>query len=128
MLVLTRKSQETIRIGDNVVITIVRVKGNTVRVGIEAPRNVRVVRGELPQFSDAAVSDAVPAAGDTAAGGVEKTCRTGQTTETAPRGKPADDGRVAETLVAFRRSSRGMAGSCGRRSRARLIISQMASR
>jgi carbon storage regulator CsrA len=48
MLVLTRKHQEQIRIGDNVTLTILRVKGNTVKVGIEAPRDVRVVRGELP--------------------------------------------------------------------------------
>ncbi len=48
MLVLTRKLQERIRIGDNITITVLRVKGNTVRVGIEAPRDVRVVRAELP--------------------------------------------------------------------------------
>lgn len=48
MLVLTRKTTETIRIGNDVTITILRVKGQTVRVGIEAPRDVRVVRGELP--------------------------------------------------------------------------------
>jgi carbon storage regulator CsrA len=47
MLVLTRKSHETIQIGPNIVITILRVKGNAVRVGIEAPRNVNVLRGEL---------------------------------------------------------------------------------
>ncbi len=47
MLVLTRKAQQQIQIGDNITITIVRVKGQSVRVGIEAPRNVRVVRGEL---------------------------------------------------------------------------------
>lgn len=47
MLVLTRKMNEQIRIGDDVTITIVRVKGNTVRIGIEAPRTTRVVRGEL---------------------------------------------------------------------------------
>lgn len=47
MLVLTRKKQEKIQIGDNVTITVVRIKGNTVRVGIEAPHDVRVVRGEL---------------------------------------------------------------------------------
>ncbi len=50
MLVLTRKLQEQIQVGDDITITILRVKGNTVRVGIEAPRHVRVVRGELPQF------------------------------------------------------------------------------
>jgi carbon storage regulator CsrA len=47
MLVLTRKPQETICIGDQVTISILRVKGRAVRVGIEAPNNVRVVRGEL---------------------------------------------------------------------------------
>ena len=47
MLVLTRKRQEQIRIGDNITLTILRVKGNTVRVGFEAPRDVRIVRGEL---------------------------------------------------------------------------------
>jgi carbon storage regulator CsrA len=52
MLVLTRKLQQQIKIGDHVTITILRVKGQTVRVGIEAPRDVRVVRGELPHGSD----------------------------------------------------------------------------
>jgi carbon storage regulator len=47
MLVLSRKSQEKIQIGDNVTITIVRIQGSTVRVGIEAPQNVRVIRGEI---------------------------------------------------------------------------------
>lgn len=47
MLILTRKTDETIRIGDDVVITVVRVKGNSVRIGIEAPKGVRVVRSEL---------------------------------------------------------------------------------
>jgi len=47
MLVLTRKVHQQIRIGDQITITIVRVKGQSVRVGIEAPRAVRVLRGEL---------------------------------------------------------------------------------
>ncbi len=47
MLVLTRKLQEKIQIGNEITLTIVRIQGNTVRVGIEAPQNVRVVRGEL---------------------------------------------------------------------------------
>ena len=49
MLVLTRKLQQQIKIGDHVTVTILRVKGQTVRVGIEAPREVRVIRGELPR-------------------------------------------------------------------------------
>lgn len=56
MLVLTRKLQQQIKIGDQVTITILRVKGQTVRVGIEAPREVRVIRGELPK-EGAAVAD-----------------------------------------------------------------------
>ncbi len=47
MLVLTRKQQERIHIGDNITITVVRIQGNGVRIGIEAPREVRVVRGEV---------------------------------------------------------------------------------
>ena len=48
MLVLTRKLQEQIIISDNIKVTILQIKGNTVRLGIEAPRNVRVIRSELP--------------------------------------------------------------------------------
>jgi carbon storage regulator CsrA len=47
MLVLTRKTDEEILIGDNIKITLVRVRGNSVRIGIEAPRDIRIVRGEL---------------------------------------------------------------------------------
>jgi carbon storage regulator CsrA len=47
MLVLTRKENEQILIGDDIKITLVKIRGKGVRVGIEAPREVRVVRGEL---------------------------------------------------------------------------------
>ena len=47
MLVLSRKPLERIQIGDSVVVTVVRIDGNTVRLGIEAPKNVPVFRGEL---------------------------------------------------------------------------------
>lgn len=52
MLVLSRKTQEKIRIGDSIVVTILSVKGNSVRVGIEAPRSVRIVRSELEPLSE----------------------------------------------------------------------------
>lgn len=52
MLVLTRKLQQQIQIGDHVTITILQVKGGQVRIGIEAPKNVRIVRSELERFSD----------------------------------------------------------------------------
>src|SRR5947207_4788152 len=51
MLVLTRKLQQQIKIGEQITVTILKLKGNTVRVGIDAPRDVRVIRGELPKDS-----------------------------------------------------------------------------
>ena len=47
MLVLTRKSGETIRIGDEITISIVEIRGNQVKLGISAPRNVTVHREEV---------------------------------------------------------------------------------
>jgi len=52
MLVLTRKLDETIRIGEGIRITVLRVKGNTVRIGIEAPKQIRVVREELQPLAE----------------------------------------------------------------------------
>ncbi len=49
MLVLSRKQNERIRVGDSVVVTVVRVSGDKVRIGIEAPPHVRVLRDELEQ-------------------------------------------------------------------------------
>jgi len=47
MLLLTRKLGENIRIGDDVKITIVEVKGNHVKLGIDAPPSVKVHREEI---------------------------------------------------------------------------------
>jgi carbon storage regulator len=47
MLVLSRKQNERIRVGESVVVTVVRVSGDKVRIGIEAPPHVRVLRDEL---------------------------------------------------------------------------------
>lgn len=47
MLVLTRRSDEALRIGDNVKITVVEIKGNQVRLGIEAPAEVSIYREEI---------------------------------------------------------------------------------
>jgi len=55
MLVLTRKPREEIRIGNGITITILRVKGQSVRVGIDAPNDIRIVRGELkPEMEESA--------------------------------------------------------------------------
>lgn len=50
MLVLTRKAKQRIQIGDNISITVLRVKGQTVRIGIDAPAEIRVRRSELATF------------------------------------------------------------------------------
>lgn len=47
MLALTRKEGETIRIGEEIVVTVSQIKGNRVRISIEAPREARILRGEL---------------------------------------------------------------------------------
>ncbi len=51
MLVLSRKKKETIVVNEEITIEILEIKGNQVRIGITAPRAVRVRRGELtPRF------------------------------------------------------------------------------
>jgi carbon storage regulator len=47
MLVLTRKSTQKIRIGDKIVITVLKVQGDQVSLGIEAPRDTKIFREEL---------------------------------------------------------------------------------
>lgn len=62
MLVLSRKTGERILIGDDVAITVVRIGPNSVRVGIEAPRSMNIVREELCDFSDSSSSESKPSA------------------------------------------------------------------
>ena len=60
MLVLTRKSSQRILIGDDITVTVTRIEGGSVRLGIEAPRDVFIRRAELvTQWQDSAsVADA----------------------------------------------------------------------
>ena len=60
MLVLTRKTGEQIQIGDHIVVTVVRLLGGGVRLGIEAPDDARIVRRELHGAGSPA--DTAPAA------------------------------------------------------------------
>ncbi|MEX0792916.1 MAG: carbon storage regulator [Pirellulaceae bacterium] len=47
MLVLSRKEGQDIVLGDNIVVRVMRTQGNRVQIGIEAPADVRITRGEL---------------------------------------------------------------------------------
>ena len=47
MLVLTRRTGETLRIGDDIEVTVMAVNGSQVRIGIKAPRNITVDREEI---------------------------------------------------------------------------------
>jgi carbon storage regulator len=53
MLVLTRKEGERILIGENISVTVVRIVGGGVRLGVEAPPEVSVMRSELKEKLDA---------------------------------------------------------------------------
>ncbi len=47
MLILTRKSGESIRIGENIAVTVLEVKGTQIRLGIDAPKEIVVDREEV---------------------------------------------------------------------------------
>ncbi len=53
MLVLTRKVQEEIHIGNNITIKVVATSNGRVKIGIDAPANVRIIRGEIVQQFEA---------------------------------------------------------------------------
>lgn len=63
MLVLTRKANEEIMIGDNIVVSIVKVSGGKIKIGVTAPMEVSVKRAEKPQeFAEMAKRHAAEAA------------------------------------------------------------------
>ncbi|MDR3285017.1 MAG: carbon storage regulator CsrA [Treponema sp.] len=49
MLILTRKLNEKIKIGDNITVTIIEIRGDQIKIGIEAPKDVKVFRQEVFQ-------------------------------------------------------------------------------
>lgn len=60
MLVLSRKPGEQILIGDQVKVTVVRITPNSVRIGIEAPREMQIVREELTDDGENKVAEHAP--------------------------------------------------------------------
>ncbi len=58
MLVFSRRKSEQVRFGDDIELTVVAVSGNQVRIGIQAPQSVRVLRAELPPIADGAAETA----------------------------------------------------------------------
>ncbi len=76
MLALTRKPGDKIFIGDNIVITVVDIKGDSVRLSFDAPREVRIYRGELYEAIAAENKQAaapLPALGLDALKGIHRT-------------------------------------------------------
>ena len=47
MLILSRKESECIHLGDDIIVTVVRVSGDKVRIGVQAPPHVKILRTEL---------------------------------------------------------------------------------
>ena len=62
MLILTRKVGELIRIGDDVTVRVLEVRGSQVRLGVEAPADVRIFREEVYRAVHRDTTDETPAA------------------------------------------------------------------
>jgi len=65
MLILARKENQSIMIGENIEVTIVSIKGDHVKIGIEAPKNIKVYRKELYEEIQAANIEASKVQPDT---------------------------------------------------------------
>ena len=61
MLVLSRKSGEAIQISDDITLTVSRVRGGRVRLSIEAPKNIRILRKEVAAAENVEADERLPA-------------------------------------------------------------------
>lgn len=90
MLVLTRKLMERLYIGDEICVTVVRLEGGQVRLGIDAPRHIRVVRGELAPLREIPTTAAArPGGGAPESAGTLRTPRTEPPGSDIPRPGPS---------------------------------------
>ncbi len=123
MLVLTRKMNEEIKIGDQVVVKILGVRGQCVRVGIEAPRNIRVMRTELVNTEpERAIESTVGGEeGLSAAVSSDGTC-----TAVTTISEPKSTGSAAE-LPCAARTCQGVRPASGRSTLAALLSRRKAS-
>lgn len=69
MLILTRREGESVRIGADVTVTVLRVKGSQVRIGVNAPKDVAVQREEISERMRAEVTGAADVVSGGAPGG-----------------------------------------------------------
>jgi carbon storage regulator len=60
MLILSRRESERVHLGDDIVLTIVRVNGDKVRIGVEAPSHIKILRTELELKSNESALDTEP--------------------------------------------------------------------
>jgi carbon storage regulator len=58
MLVLSRKAEQSLKLGDDIIVTVLGIEGDRVKLGIEAPRSIRVLREEVFQQVRSANEDA----------------------------------------------------------------------
>src|ERR1700712_5648668 len=92
MLVLTRKKGERVMIGDDIVVTVIDVRGDGVRIGFDAPRGVSIQRAEVVAAVKAATPGAPASAaqtGDVLVGLLNK----------APKQEPADPAAPPEPVA-----------------------------
>jgi carbon storage regulator len=118
MLILTRKPGESLYIGDSVKVTIVEIKGNQIRVGIDAPADLRIYREEiyrqiLEENKSAAEAVMAGSALDTLSGGWKGVAKDVQVGVKAPRSSRAQPMRPAaqatQPPVFVKRRKKGLA-------------------
>lgn len=78
MLVLTRKVGEQVLIGEDIVVTVLEVKGDSIRIGFDAPRGIKIQRAEVLSAVAEANQQAAAAADDKAAAQLSKLFGAGQ--------------------------------------------------